>query len=451
MSEIDISSGGAVAVDSSTVRDLAHRLRVLCRRLGEVCDLLWRAANTLEQAPHVNQYIGTAGIIGCARRLAEEQPVVENIAHGCEVMADTFEVVELRTEQQALAIGDPRAAVLQTRIDRLMASDPGMAQRLEWIDAVWERQRYAGTDDQPLDILAAHLGGSLVALSGLAPGGLIAAAAPLGWFLMSRPVEGLMRTEVDLAAGMGRGRLAPGARLSGPAPPVSVQLVSAGTVAAPTGMKDAMGRIPYGRQGQVVVEKYTMPDGGRRFVTYLDGTREVRPDTDEPWDMQSNWSMYMEHRTAASYEATMRALESAGAEPGDRVDFVGYSQGAEIASFTAMEGVYDTKVVIAAGNPVEPHFGADRTYAQLEHEGDVVANLADGRQGGTGSPDSFTVTRDVDRMLAGDEHDFPEYLKTAEMADASGDARVDALDRLFFDGLGEALAVERMEFHATRE
>lgn len=451
MSDIDISSGGSVAVDSTLVRGIGHRLRMLGRRLDEARDLLWRAAHTLEQAPHVNANIGTAGIIECARRIADVLPVVENIAHGCSVMADTFEVVELRTERDALAIGDPRALVLQARIDRIMASDPDMANRLEWIDAAWEKQRYAGTDDQALDVLAARLGESLIAMSSLAPAGLIAATGALGHFLRSRPVEGVLRAEIDLVRKFDRGDLAPGARLTGPAPQVGVQLVSAGSAVAPTGMKDALQRIPSGRQGQVVVEKYMMPDGTNRFMTYLDGTREVKPGTDEPWDMQSNWEMYMEHRTSASYEATMQALEAAGAEPGDRVDFVAYSQGAAVASFSAMDSVYDTKVVIAAGNPVTPHLRDDQTLALLEHDGDLVANLADGPQGGTGSADSFTVRRDVDRMLFTDEHDFEEYLKTGEMADAASDSRVRSMDGLLFDDLGEAVSVERMEFEAKRK
>jgi pimeloyl-ACP methyl ester carboxylesterase len=256
---------------------------------------------------------------------------------------------------------------------------------------------------------------------------------------------------VDLVREVGRGRLTPGTRLTGTPPPVSVQLVAAGTAAAPTGMKDAIERIPYGSQGQVVVEKYTMPDGRSRFVTYIDGTREMKRGTDEPWDMDSNLDMYLEHRTAASQQATLKALEAAGAKPGDRVDFVGYSQGAAIGSFTAMDSPYVTEVVIAAGNPVSPHLDSDQLYALLEHDGDIVGNLADGPPGGTGSAGSFTVSRDIDRLQFTDEHAFREYEKTAGMADASGDSRVEAMDRLFFDELGEAVSVERMEFHATRE
>jgi len=218
-------------------------------------------------------------------------------------------------------------------------------------------------------------------------------------------------------------------------------------------LTETISRVPYHGAGQVAVEKFTMKDGSARFVTYIDGTRTVKTGTSEPWDMGSNIDMYLQRDRAASQQAVLQALEAAGAEPGDRVDLVGYSQGGAIASFTAMDSPYETGTVIVAGDPTQPSLSADQTLVDLRHRGDVVSNLATGgAEGGTGSPGSFEVIREPDRDLNPiGPHDFEEYLKTADLADRSGDPRVSALQRDFFGELVQASKAERMEFTASRD
>lgn len=437
--DVNITSGGGIAVDSSIVRDIGRRLRRVDGGLADACDLLQRAGDALDQAPQIKQRTGAPGITACAGRLRELIAAVRHVVDACEQMANAFELAELRAQQSALSVVSPEAAAaLQARIDELVRSDPDIENRVKWIEADWLKQRHAGTGDQPLDDVLAVLGGP--AAAGLASGPFVAG-----------PVERLLRVGVDAADALGRGPLLPGARLTGAPPPVSVRLVAAGTVAPTAALKDSIRRIPYGRAGQVVVEKYTMKNGGGRFVAYIDGTRKVRPFTDDPWDMGSNWDMYVDRETAASQQAVLEALEQAGARPGDRVDLVGYSQGAAIASFTAMDGPYTTGTVITAGSPVEPWLTDAQTHVQLAHDGDLVANLTgQGPMGGSGSPQSITVSRDVDRLLFWNEHDFSEYVETAGLADASGDPRVKALHDDFFSELGDAESVERMEFEAKR-
>ncbi|MFD5214213.1 hypothetical protein [Microbacterium sp. NPDC058345] len=451
--DLTITSGGAIAVDSEMVRDIGRRFRGVGAALSDATDLLHRAAHALGQAPHLEQRAGAPGIAACAARLSALRPVVENITHGCEVMADTFELVELRAQQEMLGIDDHAAAeVLQTRIDQLVQADPDIENRVKWLEADWMKQRYAGTGDQPLDLFGPFLTAfASSTLSLAAPPFGIFAGALAGAFLGPRPVETLLRTGVDTANRLDRAVLPAGARLTGPPPPVEVQLVAAGAAAAPTGLKQSFERIPYGKAGQIAVEKYTMNDGTSRFVAYLDGTRESLPGTDDPWDMGSNWDLYMDRHAAASQQATLQALEEAGARPGDQVDFVGYSQGAAIASFTAMDSPYTTTTLITAGNPVIPWLTPEQTHVQIEHAGDPVANLTGGgSMGGSGSAESFAATRDVDRFLFWNEHDFDVYTETAGMVDGSGDPRVTALREGFYAELAEAESVEVMEFEATR-
>ncbi|WP_309127054.1 hypothetical protein [Microbacterium sp.] len=449
-----ITSGGQIAVDSGAVRDIGRRLRDVGARLADACDLMRRAGHALSQAPHVEQSVGITGITASAGRLSDLAPVVDQIAQGCEVMADTFELVELRAQQEAVSVADPAAAeALQARIDVLVQSDPEIENRVKWLAADGEKQRYAGTGDQPLDLFGPLVTGLTTATLSLAvpPGLGMLAGALAGGFLGPRPAEKILRTGIDAANQLGRGALPPGTRLTGAPPPVEVRLVATGATAAPTSLKQSMERIPYGRAGQVVVEKYTMNDGTKRFVAYLDGTRAVMPGTDDPWDMSSNWDMYMNRETAASQQAALVALEQAGARPGDHVDFVGYSQGATIASFAAMDSPYTVSTVITAGNPVDPWLTEEQTHVRLEHDADFVANLAgDPSPGGSGSAESFTATRDVDKLLFWDEHDFGQYTETAGLVDTSGDPRVAALRDGFYAELGEAVSVERMEFEAKR-
>ncbi|MDF2508575.1 MAG: hypothetical protein K0Q52_2434, partial [Microbacterium sp.] len=225
---------------------------------------------------------------------------------------------------------------------------------------------------------------------------------------------------------------------------------------APKSVAGALQRLP-STSAQVAVEKYTMADGATRYITYVKGTQNSSPwegGGTDPWDMKSNAQLYQGERSA-SYQATVDALAAAGAQPGDRVDVVGYSQGGMIAAHLAMESEYDVAMQLTAGSPQESSLGDDQTLIQLAHSDDVVAKLAaGGSAAGTGSPDSFTATREVDLPdglydLSLKPHALEAYVETAKMVDASDDPRAEALDA-YWRELGEAVQVERTEFHAER-
>lgn len=452
--EITISSGGAIAVDSAALRDIAARLGDVARQLVDARDHLARARGELAEAPDVQQRVGDAGIPACIERVADLGRQIDKAAGGTTMMADTFEVVELRTAQDARGIDSADAAALQARIDELLAL-PGVADSVVWTESRWARERIDGPVDQPLDRSLGLAGGLVGALSAVfAPFALRGVGMAASGLLGAKPTETAMSIGSMEASRRGLGVLPLGTTLQGAAPKVIAHQVAWGTTSAPASLTETISRVPYHQTGQVVIEKYTMKDGERpRFVTYIDGTRTVKPGTSEPWDMGSNIDMYLQHEQAASQQAVLAALEAAGAEPGDQVDLVGYSQGAEIASFIAMESPYETGTVIVAGDPTQPSLSTDQTLVDIRHRGDVVSNLAaGGAEGGTGSPESFEVIREPDRDANPvTPHDFEEYLRTADLADRSGDPRVSALQRDFFGGLVQASNVERMEFTATRE
>lgn len=451
--DITITSGGAIAVDSSQLRDIAARLGDTSRRLGDARDHLVRARSELAGAPDVQQRVGDAGISACIGRLDQLGHQLDKASKGVVLMADTFEVVELRAAQESREIDSAATAALQSRIDELL-SLPGVAESVVSTESRWARERTDRPVDQPLDGILWLAGGLLGVVNTLfVPPALRGAGTAVSGLLVAKPIETAMTIGTAEAARRGYGVLPYGTTLQGAAPRVAVQQISRVRTAAPTNLTETLSRVPYRSVGQVAIEKYTMEDGSTRFLAYMDGTRTMRPGTAEPWDMGSNIDMYLERERAASQQAVLQALESAGALPGDQVDLVGYSQGAEIASFVAMDSPYETRTVIVAGDPVQPSLSADQTLVDIRHVGDPVSNLATGgAEGGTGSPESFEVIREPDRdMYLFSPHDFEELLKTTDLAGRSGDPRVIAFNRDFYGELVQAAKVERMEFVATRE
>lgn len=451
--EITITSGGAIAVDSPSLRDIATRLCGVAKRLEEARDHLTRARAELAQAPDVERRVGDAGISACLARLSALDRQVDKASKGTALMADTFEVVELRAQQESLGIERPRLALtLQARIDELLAL-PGVADSVVWTESRWMRERPDGPVDQPLDGRLGLAGGLIGALSAaFAPIGLRGAGMVASGALGAKPVETLMGIESAVVARRGLGVLPYGTTLQGATPMVTVQQISKVITTAPVNLTETISRVPFHSAGQVAIEKFTMKDGSVRFVAYVDGTRTMKPGTSEPWDMGSNIDMYLQRERAASQQAVLQALEAAGAAPGDQVDLAGYSQGAEIVSFVAMDSPYKTGTVITAGDPIQPSLSADQTLVELRHRGDVVSNLAGGgAAGGTGSPDSFEVIREPDRDANPvSPHDFEGYVKTGDLASRSGDPRVAAFNESFYGELVQATKVERFEFVAAR-
>lgn len=426
MSGLSIDHGGAVAVDTAQLRDLAARVRGVLPVLTEAEEAVGRAAALLSSACWTDLYPAAWSLRSVATALAALTDTVERTAADVLLTAETYEVVELRAEAEALSHTDAAAAAaVEARLGRLLAADERLAPLADALERQAKGRRFRGLVDQ------------------FDPGGLL---APL---FASGAVVGMTS---------GLGRVEPEMTLGGPADRVGVAVAAtARPDGAPSGLAGAFRRMPAATGAQVAVEKYTMPGAAARYVAYLSGSRSMslrEAGGSEPWDMKSNVELYAGGRSA-SYQATLDAVRASGARPGDRVDVVAHSQGGMIAAHLAMESEFAVTTQMTAGSPVEPTLRADQTLVQLRHTDDVVSALAAGGSAeGTGSPDSFTASRvgdpdDGPQDLDLRTHALENYIETAATVDASSDPRAVALDA-YWRELDRAVAVERTEYRAER-
>ncbi|WP_334150970.1 hypothetical protein [Microbacterium sp.] len=421
--DLDIRHGGAIAVDTEVLRDVGHRLALLAAGLDDARAAVRRASSLLIDVSGIGAEVDLVALADGGERISGLRERMRDASEGTLLMADAYEVVELRAEADALRlVGGAAADAVQARLDRLLASDGRLEAMSDWLIAGWKDGRFDGLDRQ------------------FDPGGLLTP------FLMGGAAAAVLT---------GLGMLRPGTTLQGTADAVSVAAVRTRTPdGPPTSLAGAFTRLPTAPGAQLTVERYTLPDGTRQFIAYVKGSQSVAVGGSQPWDMRSNLQLYT-GQTSASYQATLDALEAAGAEPGDRVDVVAHSQGGIIAGHLAMESGYDVRVLLTAGSPVEPVLDDDQLLIQLRHTDDVVSSLAGGGSpAGTGSPDSFTAERVGDPIRGMQDlvlapHQMDAYLETAEMVDESGDPRLTALDARWAE-LDDAVEITSTEFRAER-
>lgn len=423
--DLDIRHGGAISVDTGALRTVSSRIARVAGLIDESREAMLRAYRIVVDQPGFSAHVDTVALWASVERAGDLRDDADGVSGGALLMADAYEVVELRAQADALAATDAvAAAALRDRAATMLDADDRLGPAVASLLAAWEATRFEGLAGQW------NMAGTLPPF--FAAGALI----------------GLLG---------GVGRLTPGLRLGGTADAVMVAPVKASSPARPpTGLAEAFGRMPTSAGAQVRIERLTMPGGATRFVAYMQGT--AFPPTyggAEPWDMKSNTELYTGRRSA-SYQATLDALELAGAKPGDRVDVFAHSQSGMIGAHLAMESEYDVQMLVTAGSPVEPVLGEHQTLVQIVHTDDVVRSLAGGGSpGGTGSADSFIATRvgdPVDQVgdLSLDTHMLDRYVETAQMIDASSDPRAQAVDEYFAE-LAEAEVIESTEYRATRE
>lgn len=428
--DLDIRGGGAVAVDTGSLRDASAAFALLAAELDEIAAAVAAAGRVLWDAS--TSIWGPAEAVEHARRLvAATVDQGNDIVHELRFAADVYELIELRAERAvAAAASDPdRVAQLDARIAGLLRADPDVERsaRLETFahGAFWPTE------------LARQAPG---ALSWLAPG-FGSVAAPLTWTVL----QGIAATRA--------GSVASTARLTGAPKPVTVAALSRPVPAhAPVSLADAAARMPAG-QSRIRVERYEMTDGSRQFAVYVTGTRTIAPGTTEAFDMASNVELYSGERSA-SYDATLAALRDAGAHPGDVVHAFGHSQGAMVTAHLAVESVYETATLVSFGSPVEADVDTETLSVTLRHRDDPVTALAGGGSAPVGAPGSFVAERTADP--AGGVHDFgipghgiDTYIRTAQLLDDSADPRMDAVRQVFAE-LGTAASVEAIEYAAAR-
>ena len=430
--DLEIRSGGAVAVDTGSLRTAAGGFRSLAAELDEIAHLVGSAATRLIDVSH--SILGAPYAIEVARRrIVSAGEVAIDIVGALLGTAAVYEIVELRAERAAAEAAGDTAAI--GRIDSRLA--------------VLGRA-YPGAEDRAILGILGHELGWAGSLARQAPGllwwvapGFHAAAIPLAWSLQRA------------IGAVGAGTVPAAARLRGaPSDVIVTPVVSSGPSTAPRSLADAAARVPGGGEARIRVERYTMPDGSRQFALYVTGTQTAASHTREAFDMTSNVELYTGERSA-SYDATLAALEQAGARPGDTVHAFGHSQGAMVATHLAVEGRYDTPTLVTFGSPLEGQVGGVTLSVALRHGDDPVAALAAGGNAApVGAPGSFVAERTGDplpgvhdiRMPA---HGIDSYTDTARLLDESTDPRMHAV-RQVFEEFGSAASVDVLEFSAER-
>lgn len=430
--DLDIRSGGVVAVDTETLREAAGGFARLGRELEAIVRLVGSAGAQLFALPRIAWDVSSR-VEELRRRIGDAVAHAQRADADLRAAAAVYEVVELRAargvaeaagETATLAAIEARIAVLADEYPDVLetASRGPLAWGLAW---------------------PAELTGQAGAALWWAPPG-IAVAAGAGMF-----------GTAQLARVVGAGTVPRDARLRVASTAIIVAPVRRDTrTEAPTTLAAAAARIPGGEGSRIRVEKYTMADGSRQFAVYVTGTQSFAPVSKDPFDMTSNVQLYS-GSTSASYDATLAALRESGARPGDAVHAFGHSQGAMVTAHIALEGEFDTRTLVSFGPPVEADIGADTLSVSLRHTDDpVVALEGGGHDYPVGAPGSFVAERVADpdpglhdvRLPA---HGIAAYTETARMLDASTDPRMDPV-RALLDELGAAASVESVEYSAER-
>lgn len=201
---------------------------------------------------------------------------------------------------------------------------------------------------------------------------------------------------------------------------VSVWRVSnstASTVTQATGVAQRIQRIP-GHGAPIRIERYPMGDGSFQTEVFIAGTKNWGVgQTVDPFDLESNLAL-VAGVSAASLVAVEMALRRSGVKSGDRVTFVGHSQGGVIATRLAESGRYTTTGLVTAGAPLgsNPVTG-DYPSVVISHTDDVVPRLAGQTEPQRGwHIEAHSGGRSGD--VAG-AHSLERYAETARAIDAS--------------------------------
>ncbi|MFB8386336.1 hypothetical protein ACFC3F_04245 [Microbacterium sp. NPDC055910] len=435
--ELDIRGGGAVAVDTETLRATAARfvgarveLDELAARLGAVQNMLFAERHAGAQS--------AASVL--SRRLLHVQFDADAIAEQLRAAAAIYELVDLDAQHAAaVATGDEAALDrIARRRAALGAEYSGIGEQASLLAferaIMWPSELVRQATETGFDL------GGIFSAPAAVVGGVVGGLGTI----LGAGVVGFSRW----------GQIGRHERLAPARDAVTVERVSTGTTTAPASLAAAASRMPGDGATRVRVERYAMPGGSAQYAVYVSGTKSAGAGGPEAWDARSNVDLAAK-RASASYEATLAALESAGARPGDTVHAFGHSQGAMITSHLALEGGYDTRTLVSFGSPVEADVGHRTLSVALRHTDDPIAGLAGGgSMAPVGAPGSFVVERSTDPTpdvidAATPSHGMRYYAETAAMVDASTDPRVEAV-RAVFAELGTAERVDVVEFGAER-
>ena len=207
----------------------------------------------------------------------------------------------------------------------------------------------------------------------------------------------------------------------------SARVTTGGT--PPSGAAERFERIP--ESDQVRIERYAAPGEPPVWLVYVGPTETFSPvATDEPWDLTSNIAG-VAGLPAGSIRATELAMAQAGIQPGDDVQFMGYSQGGLVAARLAGAGIWNVDGLETFAAPTgSVQLPPDIPGIVVRHTDDLVT--------ATGGPNpiiSGQVQVEREAYPAGvpipddqplPAHQRPTYLATAQAIDRASSPEVRA-------------------------
>ena len=159
--------------------------------------------------------------------------------------------------------------------------------------------------------------------------------------------------------------------------------------------------------------------GGRALVVLIPGTQNFSPLGTNPLNITSNFGAFA-GTGSPSQSAVEAALRSVGAGKGDRVIFVGHSQGGLIAANLATKPQeYEVSGLITLGSPIS-HLPLEVPTVSLQHQQDPVPLLSGTRNPLTENWVTISSGQQFESLVQA--HHISSYAQTAAQAQAQDNA-----------------------------
>ena len=201
----------------------------------------------------------------------------------------------------------------------------------------------------------------------------------------------------------------------------SASLIGVSAVLAPLALRELADRLHTAYKNplsSIRIESYPK-SVGRQFIVYVPGTQSFEFSGKNPLNIRSNLTAMGRQSTAPSQMAVSQALQILGAGKGDRVLFVGHSQGALVSGNLATEPQnYEVSGLVSFGGPIG-HLELEIPTIAIENSSDPVPTL-----GGRANPlleNWVTVQSDNEFRDLLESHAMPGYQAVASEADVSQD------------------------------
>jgi hypothetical protein len=164
--------------------------------------------------------------------------------------------------------------------------------------------------------------------------------------------------------------------------------------------------------------------GSRQFVVYLPGmTTEPNVSSRQPFNLTSGIYALAGVGASDAELATNAAMKLAGigSQPGDKVTFVGYSEGAMVAANIAKSGKYKVSGLVSIGGQIgNVDIPKEVSVLSIENKNDLLAKL-DFKQN-PNNKNWLSVELDGSNPLQA--HDIKVYADQAKHVDAGGYAAI---------------------------